>query len=74
MLKSFEAVAENGIIVLPEDVPPSARCKVTVLGGKASAAMDKESWKAFIEETAGSIDDPTFKRHEDWMAGKCLNG
>jgi len=31
MAKIFEAVAHNGMIVLPQDVPESARCMVTVL-------------------------------------------
>ncbi|MDP7128867.1 MAG: hypothetical protein QF437_00145 [Planctomycetota bacterium] len=31
MPKSFEAVAHNGVIVLPEDVPPASRCVVTVM-------------------------------------------
>jgi len=25
---------------------------------------DQEEWKRFIEETAGSIPDPSFRRHE----------
>jgi hypothetical protein len=60
MPKSFEVVAHNGVIVLPEDVPPSARCMVTVIDKDDPTAMDKKTWKAFVEETAGSIDDPTF--------------
>jgi hypothetical protein len=31
MTKLFEAFAKDGIIVLPEDVPTSARCLVAVL-------------------------------------------
>jgi hypothetical protein len=37
MLKSFEAIAENGMIRLPADVPATAHCVVTVLGADRDA-------------------------------------
>jgi hypothetical protein len=37
MLKIFEAIAQDGIIHLPADVPATAHCVVTVLGGDRTA-------------------------------------
>jgi hypothetical protein len=33
-----------------------------VNGAEAPRDLDREEWLGFIDETAGSIDDPTFER------------
>lgn len=45
MTKIFEAVAHNGVIVLPQDIPESARCMVTVLEEDLDALRQQAEMK-----------------------------
>ncbi|MBI4580560.1 MAG: hypothetical protein HY718_12710 [Planctomycetes bacterium] len=45
--------ANREVIVTVEAVEPSLRSPV-----------DRETWQRIVEETSGSIQDPTFCRHE----------
>jgi hypothetical protein len=47
-----EANREVRVIIEPVDRPERA------------PSMGREEWKQFVMETAGSISDPTFRRHE----------
>ena len=38
--------------------------RVTVEPIAAKPAMTQEEWAAWVKSMAGSIDDPTFRRHE----------
>ena len=60
-------IGTDGILrlQLPVDVA-NADVDVTVVvePSKKPKAMSREEWLRFIRDTAGSIDDPTFVRHE----------
>jgi hypothetical protein len=63
-------VGPDGVLNLSVPVGPAEAnrtVKVTVEGVKEpepKPSMTPEEWKAFIDSTAGSITDPTFKRHD----------
>lgn len=37
---------------------------VQTANGKGPGGNDQRAWEAFVRSTAGSIDDPTFRRHD----------
>jgi len=49
------AEANREVKVVVESVEPAI---------KKASEMTQEEWRQFIAETAGSITDPTFRRHE----------
>lgn len=58
-------VGPDGVLHL--DVPvgaDGANHDVEVTVTPARPAMTREEWHRFVAETAGSITDPTFRRHE----------
>ena len=63
-------VGPDGVlkVALPVGMAEANReVKITVESLESSAerpAMGPEEWRQFVEETAGSIPDPTFQRHE----------
>jgi hypothetical protein len=50
-----KAEANREVKVTVESVEPAV---------KKAPEMTQEEWRQFIEQTAGSITDPTFQRHE----------
>jgi hypothetical protein len=69
-IQTMTHVGADGILNLrlPVEIVDSD-VQVTVVvdpvnNGHTSDVFDPEEWKRFIAETAGSIQDPTFFRHE----------
>jgi hypothetical protein len=44
--------------------PQEANREVIVTVQPAINGTDPSAWNSFVEQTAGSIDDPTFTRHD----------
>ncbi len=62
-------VGENGVLNLSVPLGKSDALKTvritveTIETSIPATMMDRAAWLRFIEKTAGSISDPTFKRH-----------
>lgn len=61
----------NGMLNLKLNVPtnlPESDVEVVLtvrpVKDRGRADASEESWRRFVEETAGSIDDPSFFRHD----------
>lgn len=69
-IQTTSHVGPDGVLNLSVPVEiADADVQVTVVVGPVEAAQrtsdtDREEWKRFVAETAGSIQDPTFFRHE----------
>jgi hypothetical protein len=63
-------VGSDGVLTLTVPVgmaQANREVKVTVEPAEKTAAeapLDPEQWQQFIRQTAGSIQDPSFRRHE----------
>lgn len=62
-------VGPDGVLTLTvpvgkEDANREVMVTVQSLGEPSTTAFDQAEWKRFVRETAGSIPDPTFVRHE----------
>ena len=62
-------VGPDGMLTLQvpvgkEDANREVVVTVQPVGEPRDATFDREEWKRFVAETAGSIQDPTFIRHE----------
>jgi hypothetical protein len=55
-------VGANGVLTLPLG-EANANQLVRVTVETIRPKMTREEWQRFIEDTAGKIDDPTFKRY-----------
>jgi hypothetical protein len=68
-MTTIKAIIQGGRLELeaPSDWPDGTEVEIHRLdqgtNGTHGAPMDRESWRQFIEKTAGSITDPTFERH-----------
>jgi hypothetical protein len=58
-------VGPDGVLTLtvPIGIAEAGR-EVKVVVESVPTPMTPEEWRRFIEETAGSITDPTFRRHD----------
>lgn len=57
-------VDPNGVLHL--DLGPAAAGKsVRVIVDSTPPAMTQDEWRAWVQKIAGSVTDPTFRRHED---------
>jgi hypothetical protein len=63
-------VGPDGVLTLklplgPEEANSEVVVTVRTANGKGLALpKDQKAWEEFVRTTAGSIDDPTFRRHE----------
>jgi hypothetical protein len=59
-------VDSNGVLqlTLPLGLPDAGREVQITVEPVGPPAMSQEEWREFIMRTAGSITDPTFRRHE----------
>jgi len=61
-------VGDNGTLTVSVPVGKdyasnAVRVTVETLETPPDTPMDRETWRRLIQETAGSISDPTFERH-----------
>jgi hypothetical protein len=58
-------VGPDGVLQLSVPVgPDEANREVRVVIESGPPAMSQEEWRQWVEKMAGSIPDPTFRRHE----------
>ena len=67
MLKSFEAIAENGVIRLPADVPSAAHCVVTILDDDLAALREQAEFM-LPESTQQRMNELLVKNREGQLA------
>jgi hypothetical protein len=62
-------VGPDGVLSLnlplgPDEANAEVLITVQTGNGKGRGWNDQQAWEAFVRSTAGSIDDPTFGRHD----------
>jgi len=60
-------VGSDGILSVKVPLGPEDANRdviITVQPASTAPALDQAAWKRFIDQTAGSIPDPTFQRHD----------
>jgi hypothetical protein len=62
-------VGPDGVLTLnlplgPEEANAEVVITVQTANGKAHSDRNQQAWEAFVRTTAGSIADPTFRRHD----------
>jgi hypothetical protein len=62
-IRTTVRVGPDGNIVLPVGLDEAGK-EVEIVVTPAAPRLTQEQWKAILERTAGSIDDPSFFRHE----------